>query len=81
MDAVRAVSAILGSTAMEAITALRSSLRALIDWTVGIASRQANLVVILSQSLTLFFLALAIAYLRKLETRSQSSRLPGLERS
>ena len=80
MDAVRAVAAILWSTSLQAATALQSSVRALVGWAVGIASRQGNLVTILGQSLTLCLLSLVISYLRKPETRSESRHLRGLER-
>jgi hypothetical protein len=81
MDVLRAVVENVGTTAVVAAAVLRTSLRALIDWTVGIASRHADLVTILSQSLTLFLLSLVIAHLRKPETRNQSRLLPSLERS
>jgi hypothetical protein len=80
MDAVRAVLAVLWSTALQATTALQSSVRALIGWAVGIASRQANLVAILGQSLTLCLLTLVISYLRKPETRVESRCIRGPEK-
>ena len=69
MDAPNALAAILGSTALAAVTVLRTSLRILTGWIVNITSRQAGLLTILSQSITLFLLSLAVAYLRKPETR------------
>jgi hypothetical protein len=81
MDALRAVAANLGSTALVAATAVQGSLRALAGWAVGIVSQQAELLTILSQSLTLFLLGVLIARLRKPRTRGQSRRAPGLERS
>jgi hypothetical protein len=69
MDALRAAALALGSIAVAAATALRRSLRAVIGWTVGIASRQVELVAILSQSLTLLLLSVAIAHLRKPSAR------------
>jgi len=80
MNALCTAATILGSTTVVAVTALRSSLRALIGWTVGIASRQAELVAILGQSLTLFLLTLVIAYLRRRAARRWSRWLLGSER-
>lgn len=81
MDSLRAAVENLGTTAALAAGALRSSLRALIEWTAGITSRHAGLVTILSQSLTLFLLGLVVAHLRNPQTRSWSRRLPAPERS
>ncbi len=81
MDALRAVAGNLGSTALVAATAVQGSFRALVGWAVGIVSQQAELLAILSQSLTLFLLGLLIARIRKPRTRSQLRRVPGLERS
>ena len=80
MDAFRAVSVVLWSTALQAATGLQRSVRALIVWAVGIASRQANLVAILGQSLTLCLLTIAISYLRKRGTRVESRCTCGSER-
>jgi len=77
MEAIRAVAANLTSTALAAIVVLRTSLRALIGWTFNIASRQAEVVAILGQSVTLFLLSLAIAYFRKPKARHRPSRLLG----
>ncbi|MGD1149352.1 MAG: hypothetical protein ABR961_15535 [Thermoanaerobaculaceae bacterium] len=77
MDSLRAVVENLGTTAAVVATVLRSSLRALIDWTSGIAFRHADLVTILSQSLTLFLLGFVIAHLRQPQPR----RVPGMERT
>jgi len=76
MDALRAVAANLGSTALVAATAVQGSLRALAGWAVGIVSQQAELLTILSQSLTLFLLGVLIANLRKTRTRTQPCRVP-----
>ncbi|MGD1148932.1 MAG: hypothetical protein ABR961_13385 [Thermoanaerobaculaceae bacterium] len=81
MDALRAVATILGLTAAESTAALRSSFRALFSWTVGIASRQAELVTILSQSLTLCLLSLVITYIRRPAARRQSRGRLGFARS
>ena len=81
MDAVRAVSAVLWSTALQVATALEDAARALIGWVTGIASRNANIVVILGQSVTLFLLTIAVGYLRKPETRVKSRCLRGPEKS
>ena len=76
MDPLRAIAASLASTALVAATALQSSFRGLIAWAVGIISRQAELLTILSQSLTLFLLGVLIAQLRKTRTRTQPCRVP-----
>lgn len=76
MDPLRAIAASLASTALEAAAALQDSFRALIAWTVEIISRQAELLTILSQSLTLFLLGVLIAHLRKTRTRTQPCRVP-----
>lgn len=80
MDALHTIATILGSTTVVAVIVLRSSLRALIGWAVGIASRQVELVAILGRSLTLFLLSLVIAYLRRLEAHRSPGGLHGLER-
>jgi glucose-6-phosphate-specific signal transduction histidine kinase len=76
MDPLRAVVASLASTALGAAAALQDSFRVLIAWTVGIVSQQAELLTILSQSLTLFLLGVLIAHLRKTRTRTQPCRVP-----
>ena len=81
MDPLRAVAESFGSTALGAATAVQSSFRALVGWTVGIVSQQAELLTILSQSLTLFLLGLLIARFRKPRTGGQPGCAPGLERS
>ena len=81
MDSLRAAVENLGTTAAVAATVLRSSFRALIEWTAGITSRHAGLVAILSQSLTLFLLGLVIAHLRDPQTRNSSQHLPAPESS
>ncbi len=79
MDALQAVPATLWSSALESAASLRTSVRALTDWAIDITSRQANLVAILGQSLTLCLLSIVITYVRKRETdrRSQRLRAPG----
>jgi len=65
MDVLRPVSGVPQPTMLAGINALRGSLRTLLGWTVGVVSREVELVAILSQSLTLFLLSLLVARLGK----------------
>jgi len=61
MKDLNGVAEVAGSGASAAVEFLRDSLRTAVGWAVATAARQAELVAILGQSLTLFLLSLVIA--------------------
>ncbi len=65
MDALRTVPALARAIAAQAATAVQELARAVVAWTVDVASRQVDSVTILGQSLTLFFLSVAITYFKR----------------
>ncbi len=74
MDTVRALAATFSSAALAAAGTLRTLIRGTGGWAVETATRQAEFVGILGQSLTLFFLGVLLGVLRRPEVRRLASR-------